>query len=58
MTIDALTARFNGAGADAITSTLSAAGTDSFTVGGTLTVDPAQVAGIYAGHFNVSVDYN
>jgi len=58
MTIDALTARFNGAVADAITSTLSAAGTDSFTVGGTLTVDPSQVAGIYAGTFPVTVDYN
>jgi hypothetical protein len=58
MTISSLTARFNGAGADAVTSTMSATGTDSFTVGGTLTVAPAQVAGIYAGSFAVSVDYN
>jgi hypothetical protein len=58
MTISALTARFNGAVGDAITSTMSATGTDSFTLGGTLTVAPAQVAGIYAGTFSVSVDYN
>jgi hypothetical protein len=58
MTIGALTARFFGAGADAITSILSASGTDSFTVGGTLTIAPAQLGGIYAGTFNVTVDYN
>ncbi|MDP3441415.1 MAG: DUF4402 domain-containing protein [Ignavibacteria bacterium] len=58
MTVSALTARFNGAGADAITSTLSATGTGSFTVGGTLTVALNQIAGIYAGTFPVSVDYN
>jgi hypothetical protein len=58
MTISLLTARFNGASADAIVSTMSAAGTDNFTVGGTLTVAPLQVAGIYAGTFPVTVDYN
>ncbi len=58
MTISLLKARFNGAGADAIVSTLSATGTDDFTVGGTLTVAAAQVAGIYAGTFEVTVDYN
>lgn len=58
MTISALKARFNGAGSDAITSTLSPTGTDSFTVGGTLTVGAAQMPGIYAGTFAVSVDYN
>ena len=58
MTIGTLKARFNGAGADATTSTLSASGTDSFTLGGTLTVPAAQVAGVYAGTFAVSVDYN
>jgi hypothetical protein len=58
MTITLMTARFNGALADAVTSTLSATGTDSFTVGGTLTVQANQVAGIYAGTFNVTVDYN
>lgn len=58
MTIGTLKARFNGAGADAVVSTLSTTGTDSFTVGGTLTIAAAQDAGIYAGSFDVSVDYN
>ena len=58
MTISALTARFNGAAADAVSSTLSATGTDNFTVGGTLTVAAAQIGGIYAGTFAVTVDYN
>tara|TARA_R110001583_G_scaffold112949_2_gene263256 strand:- start:579 stop:1127 length:549 start_codon:yes stop_codon:yes gene_type:complete len=58
MNVTAMTARFNGAGADATTSTLAAAGTDSFTLGGTLTVQANQVGGIYTGTFNVSVDYN
>jgi len=43
---------------DAITSTLNGTGTDSFTVGGTLTIATSQLPGIYAGAFNVSVDYN
>jgi len=58
MTISALTARFNLAAADAVVSTLSATGTDNFTVGGTLTVAAAQIGGIYAGTFPVTVDYN
>jgi hypothetical protein len=58
MTISTLLARFNGAGADAVTSTLAVGGTDSFTVGGTLAVAAAQVAGTYAGTFNVTVAYN
>lgn len=58
MSIGTLKARFNGAGADAVTSTLSEGGTDNFTVGGTLTVAAAQIGGIYAGTFNVTVDYN
>ena len=58
MDITDMKARFNGAGADAITSAPTSGGTDSFTVGGTLTIAAAQVAGIYAGTFNVSVDYN
>ncbi len=58
MTISDLTARFNGASADAVTSTLSATGTDNFTVGGKLTVAASQVAGVYAGTFDVTVDYN
>jgi hypothetical protein len=58
MSIGTLLARFNGAGADAVTSTLSGTGTDSFTVGGTLAVAAGQVAGVYAGIFNVTVAYN
>jgi hypothetical protein len=58
MTISLLKVRFNGAVADAVTSTLSGTGTDSFTVGGTLTIATAQVPGIYAGAFDVTVDYN
>jgi len=58
MTISLLKARFLNAGADAITSTLNGTGTDSFTVGGTLTIATSQLPGIYAGAFNVSVDYN
>lgn len=58
MDITSMKARFNGASADAITSSLNSGGTDSFTVGGTLTIAAAQVGGIYAGTFNVSVDYN
>jgi len=51
-------ARFNGAGVDATTSVLSNSGTDNFTVGGALTVPASAVGGIYAGTFNVTVDYN
>ncbi|MFT7386400.1 MAG: hypothetical protein ACI82E_001165 [Nonlabens sp.] len=58
MTISALSARFKDATGDAVTSILSPTGTDSFTVGGTLTVAASQNAGVYAGTFNVSVDYN
>jgi len=58
MDITLMKARFNGAGADAVTSTLASNGTDSFTLGGTLTVKAAQVGGIYAGTFDISVDYN
>jgi len=58
MTIGDLKARFSGAVADATTSTLDGDGEDSFTLGGTLTVASAQMPGIYAGTFAVSVDYN
>jgi hypothetical protein len=33
-------------------------GTESFTVGGTLTVAAGQLAGVYAGTFDVTVAYN
>lgn len=32
-------------------------GTDAFTIGGTLTVNAAQVPGLYTGTFNVTVEY-
>lgn len=41
-----------------LTSAFVAGGTDAFTVGGTLTVASAQVAGIYTGTFDVTVAYN
>ena len=58
MSITLMKARFNGAAADAVTSTLASDGTDSFTLGGTLNVGANQVGGIYAGTFDVTVDYN
>jgi hypothetical protein len=58
MTVTSMLARFNNAGGDATTSTLAQDGTDSFTLGATLTVGNGQKAGIYAGTFPISVDYN
>ncbi|MEI6679115.1 MAG: DUF4402 domain-containing protein [Mariniphaga sp.] len=58
MTISALKAKFNATGADAVTSTLNGSGAGNFKVGGTLTVAASQLGGIYAGTFDVSVDYN
>lgn len=43
---------------EGLAGTLSAGGTDSFTVGGTLTVDDAQATGAYTGTFTVTVTYN
>jgi len=59
MDVTLMKVRFtNTPGVDAITSTLDASGNDSFTLGGTLTVKASQLGGIYAGTFNVTVDYN
>jgi hypothetical protein len=58
MTIGTLLARTASAGADGLTGTLDGTGADSFTVGGTLSVIAAQVAGTYAGTFDVTVAYN
>jgi hypothetical protein len=59
MSIGALKILFNGGTETTVlTSTLSATGTGSFGLGGTLTVGAAQLAGIYAGTFAVTVDYN
>ena len=40
------------------TGTLSALGSQTFTVGGTLNVGINQPAGVYAGSYSVTVDYN
>ena len=58
MDITNFTARFNGAVADAVTSKISDLGADNFKVGATLTVKASQIGGIYAGTFDVTVDYN
>lgn len=58
MTVDNFKARPTSAGAEALTGTLSSLGTDSFTVGGQLNVNAAQVDGIYNGTFNVTAAYN
>lgn len=39
-------------------STLDAEGKDSFTIGGTLTIEASQAGGLYAGTFMAAVDYN
>jgi len=40
------------------TGTLSGAGASSFLLGGTLNIGAAQELGVYAGTYNVTVDYN
>lgn len=58
MTITDMLAYVASASANSVTGTLDAAGDDSFTLGGTLNVQAAQIGGIYAGTFDVTVDYN
>ncbi len=58
MTITSMLAFVASESANAVTGTLDAAGTDSFTLGGTLNVQADQVGGIYAGTFDVTVEYN
>lgn len=61
LTISNLKARFtniNGEDVDKVTSKLNASGEDSFKVGGTLTIPADKSPGIFAGSFDVSVDYN
>ena len=58
MTIGTLHAHTTSAGVDGLTGTLSGGGADDFTVGGILSVAAAQVAGTYAGTFDVTVAYN
>jgi hypothetical protein len=59
MTIGTLLAKStSGVESHTATGTLAAGGTEAFTVGGTLTVIAAQVPGVYAGTFDVTVAYN
>lgn len=59
MTIGTLLAKsVSGAESNTATGTLEAGGTEQFSIGGTLNVAAAQVAGAYAGTFNVTVAYN
>lgn len=64
ISVDASTSLTSGANSmtvnnlapSAATATLTG-GTTTFTVGGTLNVGANQVAGVYSGNYNVSVDY-
>ncbi len=58
MDITSMLAYVASESANAVTGTLDASGDDSFTLGGTLTVQANQVGGVYAGTFDVTVDYN
>ena len=49
---------FTALSASGATATHTALGADTFKVGATLLVAAGQATGIYAGTFNVSVDYN
>jgi hypothetical protein len=51
-------ASFGDSDTKAVQSTLSSEGLDNFKVGATLEVEDGQETGIYAGTFNVSVNYN
>ena len=57
MSIGTLLARTTSAGVDGPTGTLSGTGADAFTIGGTLSVVAAQLAGVYSGTFDVTVAY-
>ena len=58
MAIKNFVAKTASAGIDGLTGTLDGTGDDSFSVGATLVLDDAQAFGVYAGAFDVSVDYN
>ena len=58
MLINALTTKCLSESSDGLIGTLLAVdGDDDFTVGGTLNVAAGQTAGVYAGAFNVTVNY-
>lgn len=54
--LDSFTSSANGGSGPEVT--LDAAGDATFDVGGTITLDGNEVAGIYDGTFDVSVDYS
>lgn len=59
MTIGTLLAKStSGVESHTATGTIEGGGTEQFKIGGTLTVIAAQVAGLYAGTFDVTVAYN
>jgi hypothetical protein len=58
MTVTGFTADFDAAGTNSLNGTLSSTGTGAVQVGATLNLAAGQVAGIYTGSFNVSVDFN
>ena len=60
MTIDALLAKSTSGieSHTAVGTLIAVAGTESFTIGGTLNVAMAQLAGVYSGNFDVTVAYN
>jgi hypothetical protein len=59
MTIDDLNLDFtSNVEAGGVIGKLAADGTDSFKLGGTLNIIAEQNAGVYAGTFTISVDYN
>jgi len=59
MLIDELLAKSaSGTEAWAATGTLDGSGSETFTIGATLNVSAGQLAGVYAGTFDVTVAYN
>ncbi|HEY4616699.1 MAG TPA: DUF4402 domain-containing protein [Flavobacterium sp.] len=58
MTIDNLKTYVASVGDDTTTAGTLLTGSDTFKLGGILNVTGTQVAGVYAGVYNVTVDYN
>ncbi len=57
MTVTELTCSKGTLTAGSVTTAFPSAGIDAFKVGGTLTVGPSQVPGVYTGTFSVTVAY-
>jgi hypothetical protein len=58
MTINSINSYVTSKTAFSTTGTLASNAQDTFKVGGTLYVDASQAAGVYAGTFQVTVNYN